>query len=821
MLAEALHRQLPEYQLVKPGRAVSMEQLSEFVTLVQSFEAHGLDVKLCLINAILQVKESSSSKPGVLKFCREWSRNVVNDENTPDLPKALLAIIYEETWQKALASKNEIDLMCRELLKYSSLRSLIPAVKVLPVKQGYDIEQIGAIITHLLPMPKTRLEYHVYRQAFKTLALEQSSEEDYVNTLITFFATKRQMPPLNRLLDFDSMDKIRSAGAFYRLVRTIIQKANLTGKASVELALYFIFQRDSDEDALLRLSLFTEFCLVKLDNKYFDMLKELIEDFLANSIPSTKQICHVVGLVRRIAQCEKTEYSAKLIELVQDILSLLNGRSSVDAMGRDELNLLEMCIGVLTDMVDNEVLQFFRTHEIFKKKFPAIAQALTQKVKSARYSHGYSMLLATVNSELFDLNLDECFYSFSTKPAGMSVEERDAYETCLETNKVVFDYILPSKDCRAIAKIAFYVLDQGLRAKIAQEYFAANTEAGDEQNAQGAIDAKFKEAQGEMWTQLMALCSQSVLRDVAASDDPSHARDVDNGAVIKRRALGSVALLSELFRIDLKAKADPRQIRNIDLSKRVLSGAEMGIDDQLASIERSVVAASKHRMFGALPKTILNLCKSIKAGRPHQDELIEVTVLALIGLDDQSLLKIGPDLANVCSLAVEHHSGPDFDSYVGRILSRVGRLDNDLVVLALRDAQGMLIQSPKLFKELVFDLVKFYFKPQPAQVEKVLKTMLAKAFTGSIEACRSVSEVIAQLHKDSTVEDSSLQKFMAVCAGLKLPELVQSEQADSTELKVQFLCEKARLSSWFGMGRVGGDLPELTILRLMAEADLA
>ena len=181
------------------------------------------------------------------------------------------------------------------------------------------------------------------------------SEEDYINTLTSFFQTKRQMPPLSKLLDFDSLDRIRDAGAFYRLVSAIIQKANLVSKASVELVLYYIFQRDSEEEALLRLSLFTEFCLVKLDNKYFDMLKDLLEDFLANSIPTTSQTCHVIGLVRKIAQNQKTEYAAKLVELLQDVLSLLNARE-VDSMARDELNLLEMCIGTLTDMVENEVL---------------------------------------------------------------------------------------------------------------------------------------------------------------------------------------------------------------------------------------------------------------------------------------------------------------------------------------------------------------------------------------------------------------------------------------------------------------------------------
>ena len=173
-----------------------------------------------------------------------------------------------------------------------------------------------------------------------------------------------------------------------------------------------------------------------------------------------------------------------------------------EGMARAELNLIEMCIGALTDMVENEVLQFFRTHEILKKKFPQLATSLMLRVKSANYSYGYSTFLSTVNSELFDLNLDECFYSFSTKPAKMSMEEKDAYETCLETNRIVFDCILPSKDCKAISKVAFYLMDQGLRAKIAQAYFAAmNEDGGDatEEKARADIDTKFKEASGQMW----------------------------------------------------------------------------------------------------------------------------------------------------------------------------------------------------------------------------------------------------------------------------------------------------------------------------------
>ena len=58
------------------------------------------------------------------------------------------------------------------------------------------------------------------------------------------------------------------------------------------------------------------------------------------------------------------------------------------------------------------------------------------------------------------------------------------------------------------------------------------------------IDSKVKTAQTEMWNTIMGVCSKKILSDVAAN--------------LTGRALGSIALLAELIRIDLKSRADPR-----------------------------------------------------------------------------------------------------------------------------------------------------------------------------------------------------------------------------------------------------------------------
>ena len=58
-MAEALLPRLKEYQLVRAGRAISLDQLTSFLTLAKEISSHEQDVTLCVINVIFQVKESS------------------------------------------------------------------------------------------------------------------------------------------------------------------------------------------------------------------------------------------------------------------------------------------------------------------------------------------------------------------------------------------------------------------------------------------------------------------------------------------------------------------------------------------------------------------------------------------------------------------------------------------------------------------------------------------------------------------------------------------------------------------------------------------
>lgn len=123
----------------------------------------------------------------------------------------------------------------------------------------------------------------------------------------------------------------------------------------------------------------------------------------------------------------------------------------------------------------------------------------------------------------------------------------------------------------------------------------------------------------------MAICSKRVLRDVDDGD----------------AAEGSSQLLAELIRIDLKSKAEGRQIRNIDLTKRVQQSSALTIDEQISAAEKSVQATTKNKLYGCLSKTLVNVAKAVKSGRKNSDKLVEVTLNAVQSLDSETLLKAG------------------------------------------------------------------------------------------------------------------------------------------------------------------------------------
>ena len=57
-------------------------------------------------------------------------------------------------------------------------------------------------------------------------------------------------------------------------------------------------------------------------------------------------------------------------------------------------------------------------------------------------------------------------------------------------------------------------------------------------------------------------------------------------------------LLAELIRIDLKSKADPRQIRNIDLAKKLKAYKKTSIKETETLLEKSLTQATKSKQQG-------------------------------------------------------------------------------------------------------------------------------------------------------------------------------------------------------------------------------
>ena len=87
-------------------------------------------------------------------------------------------------------------------------------------------------------------------------------------------------------------------------------------------------------------------------------------------------------------------------------------------------------------------------------------------------------------------------------------------------------------------------------------------------------------------------------------------------------------------------------------------------------------------------KTLVQLCKAIKAGSPYCERLIQSILTSLLSLDNATLLKIGKDLSNFMTLVFE--KCPDATTQMQALIEKVGRLDNDLVVFCLRNKEEFL-----------------------------------------------------------------------------------------------------------------------------------
>ena len=100
-------------------------------------------------------------------------------------------------------------------------------------------------------------------------------------------------------------------------------------------------------------------------------------------------------------------------------------------------------------------------------------------------------------------------------------------------------------------------------------------------------------------------------------------------------------------------------------------------------------------------------------------------------------------------------------------------------------------------REIVFDLVKFYFKSQANNVEAEVTEILKQALTsGSVAALRAISGLMVALHQEDGVEGSSREKFMTLCHALKVVDLVKVQADIEKSDFMQVLFEKAKLATW-------------------------
>jgi hypothetical protein len=229
---------------------------------------------------------------------------------------------------------------------------------------------------------------------------------------------------------------------------------------------------------------------------------------------------------------ETGQTTAKFVELVQSLLEKVH-KIPIENMTGFERLLVEMSFGTLTDMVSVGALEFSLTHSILLRKFPD----LMRELEKHNYALGYLDFLAMVYHELEDYDLEKRYYSFAVPPNQMDEEQREVYEACHKVNQVVFGPLLTSASVAALSPNATYMLDQGLCAKVARDYYKENKANLEEGNHGEAIQQRLKIAKGKLFAELLQIWSET--------DD-------------------STELLSELIKSDVKGKAPIKFVRRVD-----------------------------------------------------------------------------------------------------------------------------------------------------------------------------------------------------------------------------------------------------------------
>jgi hypothetical protein len=130
-------------------------------------------------------------------------------------------------------------------------------------------------------------------------------------------------------------------------MQLLIKKTLLAQQPSADFLLALIIR---NLPQVLALSAITDFCLVKLDNKYFKIHQDLIEGYL-NTNSSDSEILFVCGLIRKIAIHPKTSFSAQYLDLLQRILLV-----------KESPKIRDLVLSIIADMINNGVLEFTITH---------------------------------------------------------------------------------------------------------------------------------------------------------------------------------------------------------------------------------------------------------------------------------------------------------------------------------------------------------------------------------------------------------------------------------------------------------------------------
>eukprot|EP00347_Sterkiella_histriomuscorum_P001868 403370370 len=695
-------------------------------------------------------------------------------ENLTEVLKDLKSIqsssnIYQYINQMSL--RDSIDLSSyfniEDIKPLNDLAKFIPLIRIIQKSQR-ETDQIEKMVEFFFSKAKLN-EFEIYSvRVILNLAIK---DNNLFNKLIEIIL-KNQVNPSLSLIQECLIVKLNQSTPFeyqelIKVLITFAAKPNLQrNNKFIEYLIMKLYSSPSFDLKLLALSLYCNLSLQLLDNKYFDQLRELVEYEISQNSNSLPKLTQLLGIMKMIScQGSKTEYSEKFLDIIEKVLSKLN--KSYDRLNDDEYNLATLCLSIITDMIDNQILEHQLTFKIMNKKYELFRSLDLQKMSSkSPLTREYVRYLGCCRWEIEDLELENRQINLIQAPKTEEVE--DAMQIFTYVNSFVFrEFLNGSRNiqlrAQQLTKFVDYIFEYGIQVEILKEL----------------SDSK------------ITITPQNIneQRESIIKEERKRCEEIKNQIYQIGIKTKNTELIAALIKNELKQKVETKQLRNIDFSN-------IQKDSNLDTISQKVITQVKDILHSKKGKSLFDwtiiptvILDTFESARLSNSDLVQI--LMHVQKENGDLTKMGDLFSNI----LKFMSLSNFDSQsLLSLLQKYVTLDNNLVKFFLAQLDDNKLNqylSPKLLTMILIDLVKYYIqKPESHQFITKLLTILFTSDRNYLAATRDTLLQIKSLLEKNKLDLSHFETLQVIVEEQKLPIILLKNEKVTNPQSLVFLASE-------------------------------